>query len=217
MFFGSLHQIPETDLEIKMEQISNMLNLSQSLDSQTDDLSGGQKRKLMLALAMIHQPKILILDEPTSGVDANSRHEIWKSISSLKNCTILVTSHALEESEQISTKIIVMKTGQVAFSGSGNDLRFEYQCGYLLTDDSQSCQQKKLLAEIQTIIPESIRHPDRNFCITFPSDLRITNLLIHIEEIKDSINLKRYSLHLDSLEHTLLKIIHDQEAQIQDF
>jgi ABC-2 type transport system ATP-binding protein len=125
LLFGTINSDSTSELQNKIDHISNMLNLHQSLDSKTDELSGGQKRKLMLALAILRQLNILVLDEPTSGVDANSRHEIWKTIGSMKNCTILVTSHALEESEQVSTKIVVMKTGQVAFSGSANDLRFE--------------------------------------------------------------------------------------------
>jgi ABC-type multidrug transport system ATPase subunit len=193
-----------------------MLNLDQSLDIKTDELSGGQKRKLMLALALLRQPNILILDEPTSGVDVNSRHEIWKTIASMENCTALITSHALEESEQIATKIIVMKTGKIAFSGSATELRFEYKCGYLLSDNEQTCDQELLLNEIQTIMPEAVHHHERKSVVVFPADFRITRLLKYIEEIKNEINLKSYSLHLDSLEHTLLKIINDEEAQIQE-
>jgi ABC-type multidrug transport system ATPase subunit len=214
-FFGSFHQYTEEELQMKIEQIAHILNLDQILNTKSDELSGGQKRKLMFALALLCQPNILILDEPTSGVDTNSRHEIWKAIASMENCTILITSHALEEFEQISTKIVVMKVGGVAFSGSANDLRFQYKCGYLLSDDKQTCDQDLLLKEIQTIIPEASHHQEKKYAIIFPADFRVTTLLKYIEEIKDKINLKSYSLHLDSLEHTLLKVIQDEEVQIQ--
>jgi ABC-type multidrug transport system ATPase subunit len=134
----------------------------------------------------------------------------------MENCTTLITSHSLEESKQISTKIIVMKTGDVAFSGSANDLRFEYQCGYLLSDNQQTCDQNVLLNEVQGILPEASCHQDKKSAIIFPADFRVMRLLKHLEKIKDDINLKTYSLHLDSLEHSLLKIIDDEEARLQE-
>jgi hypothetical protein len=73
-----------------------------------------------------------------------------------------------------------------------------------------------LLNEVKTVIPEAIQDPDRHFSLTFPADMRITNLLRHIHHIQDDLNLQSYTLHLDSLEHTLLKITNDEEAQIQD-
>src|SRR3989338_7991107 len=82
-------------------------------------LSGGLKRRVMLARAMVHDPELLILDEPTAGVDVELRHELWRHLQELnaKGKTILLTSHYLEEVEMLCKKIAIINKGKIAAIG----------------------------------------------------------------------------------------------------
>ena len=86
-------------------------------------LSGGQKRKLSLAMALITSPKILILDEPTLGLDIKSRKALWEIISSLKGkTTIILTTHYLEEAETLADRIAIMNFGKLMALGTANEI-----------------------------------------------------------------------------------------------
>ena len=93
------------------------------LSKQAQKLSGGWQRKLSIALALVSNPKILFLDEPTLGLDVIARRELWETISSLKgNMTIILTTHYMEEAEALSDRIGVMKDGKLLFVGTKDEL-----------------------------------------------------------------------------------------------
>lgn len=87
------------------------------------ELSGGFKRRVMLARAMVHDPELLILDEPTAGVDVELRHELWNHLRELnkRGKTIILTSHYLEEVELLSKRIAIINKGKIAMIGEKGD------------------------------------------------------------------------------------------------
>ncbi len=97
--------------------------LSDVINKKSKKLSGGMQRRLSIAMALITEPKILFLDEPTLGLDVLARRELWHLVKSLKgNITIVLTTHYLEEVEELSDRIGVMKNGELAMVGSVKDL-----------------------------------------------------------------------------------------------
>ncbi len=104
----------------RAEELLEMFDLSDKTKVSYRRLSGGQKRRLMIARALIHQPKILILDEPTAGIDVELRHELWKFLAELNQLgtTIFLTTHYIEEAERLCNKIGVIHEGKlVSFGG----------------------------------------------------------------------------------------------------
>ncbi|MBF96136.1 MAG: multidrug ABC transporter ATP-binding protein [Pelagibacterales bacterium] len=101
------------------EELLYKLNLLEKADSYVRFLSGGMKRRLMIAKAMVHSPPILILDEPTAGVDVNLRQRLWDSIKELnrKGTTILLTTHYLEEAESLCKEVIMIDKGKIIIKG----------------------------------------------------------------------------------------------------
>ena len=98
-------------------------DLLQKKNTLAKKLSGGQKRKLSIAMALITNPKILILDEPTLGLDIKSRKALWKIISSLKGkTTIVLTTHYLEEAESLSDRIGIMTNGKLVALGTKEEI-----------------------------------------------------------------------------------------------
>lgn len=107
----------------RVEEIIGMFRLSEVRNKKARTLSGGWKRKLSIAMAIIGEPKILYLDEPTLGLDVLARRELWKEIELLKkNMTIILTTHYMEEAEALSDRIAVMIDGRIAAIGTLEEL-----------------------------------------------------------------------------------------------
>lgn len=107
--------IPRTTAQSRLDQILKQLHLSQKRHTQARWLSGGMKRRLMIARALIHQPKLLILDEPTAGVDIEIRRQMWAFLQTVnqEGLTILLTTHYLEEAEYLCDRTAIINHGQI--------------------------------------------------------------------------------------------------------
>lgn len=98
----------------KIVELSTLLGLNSVMNKKANKLSGGYQRRLSIALALISEPKILFLDEPTLGLDVIARSELWDIIKSLKNkSTIILTTHYMEEAEELSDRVGIMKNGKL--------------------------------------------------------------------------------------------------------
>lgn len=114
-FVGGYFGIPKKERLARIDEIFSMLGLESYADTPFRALSGGFKRRLMLARALIHNPDLLILDEPTAGVDVELRHDLWKILTELnKNGkTIFLTTHYLEEAEKLCDRIGIIFGGKI--------------------------------------------------------------------------------------------------------
>ena len=119
-FYG----IPKKEAIPKVENILKRLSLWDKRDLQARTLSGGYKRRLMIAKALIHEPKLLILDEPTAGVDIELRREMWSFLKEINEngTTIILTTHYLEEAEQLCRNIGIIDKGKIVVNTSMKDL-----------------------------------------------------------------------------------------------
>ncbi len=133
-FYG----ISASEANVKAETVLKRLGLWDKRDSQARTLSGGYKRRLMIAKALIHDPKLLILDEPTAGVDIELRREMWDFLKEINanGTTIILTTHYLEEAEQLCKNIAIIDHGELVESTSMKNLlsRLDVQ-GFVLDVD----------------------------------------------------------------------------------
>lgn len=107
----------------KTEEMLNAFNLQEVAKDKAKTLSGGMQRRLSIAMALISEPKILFLDEPTLGLDVLARRELWKEIEKLKGkITIILTTHYLEEAEALSDRIAIMSKGELKAVGTAREL-----------------------------------------------------------------------------------------------
>jgi ABC-2 type transport system ATP-binding protein len=105
----------------RVNEIINEINLSEKRKSFTVNLSGGQRQKLALGIALLNNPRVLLLDEPTTGLDPNARREIWKILLQLKNkalTSLILTTHYMEEAEQLCDYIIIIDSGKILLEGT---------------------------------------------------------------------------------------------------
>lgn len=123
-----LYNLSKTDFENNLKFFTEKLDLSNLLNKPLEKLSGGQKRKIDIARALIHKPKILILDEPTTGLDPKTRKSVWNLINLLRkneNLTVLLTTHYMEEAS-LADYIVIIDSGKIATQGSPNKLKNEF-------------------------------------------------------------------------------------------
>ena len=124
LFQAGYYGIKSSDAMDQVESLLERLGLKEKRNAKIRQLSGGMKRRFQIAKALVHNPKILILDEPTAGVDVELRHELWKFFSELhdEGKTILLTTHYIEEAEMLCDKVAIIDSGKVITEGSPKEL-----------------------------------------------------------------------------------------------
>ncbi|MCB0393084.1 MAG: ABC transporter ATP-binding protein [Bdellovibrionales bacterium] len=129
LFFGRLSSLKSGLLKSRIEEVLEAVNLEDRRRSISGDLSGGMKRRLNLAIALLNQPKLLILDEPTAGVDLQSRDVIFDTILNLKKkgATLLYTTHYLEEVERLCDRIGVLQNGRIIYNDQVDTFKNEFK------------------------------------------------------------------------------------------
>ncbi|OHS99863.1 ABC transporter family protein [Tritrichomonas foetus] len=211
--FGAFKDIPHGELEQTRDFFADTLQLREMLKTRAGDLSGGQKRKLCIALSLLGDPPLVIMDEPTAGVDVQSRQLIWKVIASLKHTTTIVTSHALEEAEAVSSRLFVVAGGQMPFAGTATELRSQFKCGYVLRIDTENKQNiENVLQMAQSFEPDAKLSSDRDDTIELPVSRSIPKFINELEDKKESLGISSFSFSVEQLEDVLLKLIQMEEV-----
>ena len=119
-----IHGFSKEKTEAKIRELSGQFTLYTVLQRKAGKLSGGWQRRVSIAMALISEPKILFLDEPTLGLDVIARHDLWEEIRSLKGkITIILTTHYMEEAETLSDRIGIMKSGSLLAVGTVEELK----------------------------------------------------------------------------------------------
>lgn len=124
-FFAQLYDLSAKQRKQQIQSCLTAVNLLDWANTPVEKLSGGMKRRLNIAVALVHQPKLVILDEPTTGLDVEARYEIWDLILQLQRqgTTILLTTHLLDEAERLCHRIGILKNGRIVAEGSLAQLR----------------------------------------------------------------------------------------------
>jgi ABC-2 type transport system ATP-binding protein len=127
-FHAGYFGMPGRERRERTKELLETFSLTDKANERTRTLSGGMKRRVILARALMHRPRLLILDEPTAGVDIELRLELWHYVRKInqEGTTILLTTHYLEEAEQLCNKIAFITDGQIAAQGSSEDLAERY-------------------------------------------------------------------------------------------
>ena len=119
-----IHGFSKEKTKTKIQELSEQFSLDSVLLRKAGKLSGGWQRRVSIAMALISEPKILFLDEPTLGLDVLARHDLWEVIRSLKGkITIILTTHYMEEAEALSDRIGIMKSGRLLAAGTVEELK----------------------------------------------------------------------------------------------
>ncbi len=146
---ASLYGIFDKEFEKRLSNLANLLDFNDYIDRTVSKLSGGQKRKIDVARALIHNPKILILDEPTTGLDPKTRTTMWGVINQLRsqtNMTVLLTTHYMEEASD-ADYVVIIDGGKKVAEGTPYELKNQYANDFITVYDIDEEDAKKISAD----------------------------------------------------------------------
>ena len=126
--YGGYYGLSRRYLKTRIEELLEFMDLSDKKRANIRELSGGMRRRLIIARALLHSPKLLILDEPTTGLDPQVRHHIWDKLRILlrEGCTILLTTHYMDEAFQIANRLLILHEGKKIVEGKPTELIREH-------------------------------------------------------------------------------------------
>lgn len=182
---ADLYHMPAQVARDRIEQMIELLELQEWADKKSGAYSGGLKKRLDLALGLLHQPDVLILDEPTVGLDIETRSAVWQFLRQLKaaGTTILITSHYLEEVDALADRVAIIDQGKVIASGTPNELKDAVGGDRItlrireFTPEAEAQQARELLQQlpcVQEVIVNSAQGNALNLVVTPQSDALIT-------------------------------------------
>ena len=182
----------------RADDLIEFMQLKEKRDSKIDELSGGLKRRLIIARALINDPRILILDEPTTGLDPQARHLIWERVRELKKrkVTVILTTHYMDEAEQLCDRLIILDKGKIVAEGNPRDLIEKHVSSQVLEMIPPSDEL------IQLVIKNGWnfeRYADRIFVYTNDSAAVLA-------QIKGKVPLERSIIRNATLEDVFLKL-----------
>ena len=128
LIYGRYFDIPRSVIKERMTELIDFAQLGEKADAKVEDISGGMQRRLTIARSLINEPRLVLLDEPTTGLDPQARHVLWDRLYRLKQqgVTLILTTHYMDEAEQLCDRLVVMDQGKIVAEGSPRGLIREY-------------------------------------------------------------------------------------------
>lgn len=178
---AAIYHLPKAVLKKRIEEMLDLLEIEDIADKKTGSYSGGQQKRLDLAAGLLHQPSVLVLDEPTVGLDIESRSAVWRFLRKLRDegTTILLTSHYLEEVDALAGRVAIIDKGEVISTGTPSDLKAQVGGDRItlrireFTDDDEAEQARSLLSDlpvVQEVIINSAQGNSLNLVVDKESD-----------------------------------------------
>ncbi len=204
LVYSRYYRLPHRDAEERADELLSLIGLEDRAHARVDQLSGGMKRRLMIVRALLHRPRLLVLDEPTTGLDPQVRQEIWQRLEELRrqgNVTILISTHYMEEAEKLCERLLVMDKGRILATGTPRGLVTERVSNYAL--EVRDANSQPLLA-----VPANITAIERGgahlYFAARPEDL--TPLMKAYEG-------RRLLIRPSNLEDVFLQLVDDEESE----
>lgn len=200
-FFAKVYGLSASLCRQRVQTCLQLVNLADRANSVVGVLSGGMQRRLSLAIAIVHQPKLVVLDEPTTGLDIESRYEVWDLIRQLKQqgVSILLTTHLLDEAERLCDRIGFLKQGCLLAQGTLDDLRRRIPAQEVVT--VETLQESAAIARAKDC-GFTIRRYDNRLAFWLPERLELSELLAKF----DGISMESIARSPLTLEHIYLEV-----------
>jgi ABC-2 type transport system ATP-binding protein len=152
---GGLHGMPSDRIRSRSEELMEVLGLTGKANARAKKYSGGLKRRLSIAMALVSDPQVLFLDEPTLGLDPQSRRGMWEHIASLKGrTTILLTTHYLEEADALADRIAIIDDGRIVAEGTPAELK-DSIAGEPITEVRANGLDAAAVAALRVVYPQA--------------------------------------------------------------
>ncbi|KAL3853224.1 hypothetical protein ACJMK2_016780 [Sinanodonta woodiana] len=219
--YARLRGVEESKIGIVVNDLIKVMMLDKHADKQTGFYSGGNKRKLSTAIALIGDPHFIFLDEPTTGMDPGARRQLWNVLSQVRASgrTLVLTSHSMEECDALCTQLVIMVNGDFKCFGSPQRLKNKFGHGYTLLcrmgldKDGNTSSVGPLCEFIKSTFPLSQIFDDKQGYVHFQipdQNAKLAQIFGRMEEAKVHFNVADYSVHQTSLEQIFLTFTQNQ-------
>ncbi|CAL8099662.1 unnamed protein product [Calicophoron daubneyi] len=223
--YGVLKNFTRLQMTTKLDSYLSEFGFQAKRNSLAKDLSGGQRRKLSVCLAFLNSPLVVLLDEPTAGIDPLSKRIVWDAIFSLRNGrTILFTSHHMREAEFLSDQITILSNGRIRYDGPVVLLKAKFGAGYRLTLDKGtgtfrgSEHTTEVVRFVQKFVPEArlVEENFTNWIFHLPHEGALSGQYVRLlenlekvpqEQTEDILSFSRFSLSDNSLDDVLYRLM----------
>ncbi|XP_056662521.1 phospholipid-transporting ATPase ABCA3-like isoform X4 [Monodelphis domestica] len=211
-FFAMLKGFPKRKLKNEINFMLHIFNLEDKRNEFSSKLSGGMKRKLSISIALIGDSKVVMLDEPTSGMDLISRRATWDLLQKQKSRrTILLTTHHMDEADLLGDRIAIMAKGGLQCCGSSLFLKKKYGAGYrLIMVKEPQCQIKKVSQLINQFVPnatlESNVGAELSFILPKEDAHKFEDLFTELENKRKSLGIASFGTSVTTMEEVFLKV-----------
>ena len=163
LIYGRYFGLPKKVIDERIAELLHFAALQERRDSKVEPLSGGMKRRLVIARGLINQPEMLILDEPTTGLGPQARHLLWDRLYRLKQqgVTLIITTHYMDEAEQLCDRLVIMDKGRIVAEGSPRQLIEQHSTREVLELRFAVGMQEEMLARVDGLARRTEVLPDR--------------------------------------------------------
>ena len=200
IIYGRYFGLPRGDLGKRADELIDFVQLNERANDKVEPLSGGMKRRLTIARSLVNDPEVLLLDEPTTGLDPQARHTVWDRLFRLKQrgVTLILTTHYMDEAEQLCDRLVVMDKGKIAAEGSPLELIRRYSTREVVElRFRRENRPEEVAAELKSRLDGLVRRlealPDRLLLYTDDGDAAAS----HVHELglqPDSVLVRRSTL-----------------------
>lgn len=184
-FFGRIHRLSGAELNKKVDEVLALIGLTDRQNDLVKHFSGGMKRRLNIGAALLHEPKLLIMDEPTVGIDPQSRNYILETVKRLnqeKQMTVLYTSHYMEEVEFLCDRIYIMDKGCIIASGTKDEIKNILSSEHTVEVKVEKVSESFLHALRSQPVIHHITVQERAITVLSPKEINIFRLLFQLAE-----------------------------------
>ncbi|CAF4258949.1 unnamed protein product, partial [Rotaria sordida] len=207
-----MRHMEKQSIKESIETILNLIGLTNDRKTLSKNLSGGMKRRLSIGISLMNNPKVVILDEPTSGIDPYNRRLIWTIIRKLKltgKC-VLLTTHFLEEADVLSDRIAIMSRGRLQANGTPDFLKQQTDCEYRLLMDKQEQYSSDGITQfiqqhVSNVVLERESAAELVYGIKRGESKQIERLINALDQNKETIGINSYGLSMTTIEDVFLR------------
>ena len=173
--YGRYHDMTKSEIAPRIDELLDFAQLSDRRKATVESLSGGMKRRLTIARSLINDPELVILDEPTTGLDPQARHLLWERLYRLKRrgVTLIITTHYMDEAEQLCDRLVVMDEGKIAAEGSPSGLIRQYSTREVIELRFAEGEQDDAVLKLDGLVDSSEVLADRVLLYTDEADATI--------------------------------------------
>ncbi|XP_078056586.1 ATP-binding cassette sub-family A member 13-like [Mustelus asterias] len=210
-YYSRIRGVPEDMIKKHIHSLAHRLNLTSHVDKLVKTYSGGTKRKLSTILALIGRPQVLLLDEPSSGMDPESKRYLWKAIMNEveAGCAAVLTSHSMEECEALCTRLAIMVNGKLKCIGSPKQIKSRFGEVYSVKIglNRKSAGSVQLTDLLETHFPGTILKEQHQYCLEYQVPQKkgdLAKMFQFLENNKEELNIKHYSISQATLDQVFI-------------